>query len=136
MPNGAILFVSRELPDDQTRRLLEDRGFQASGVEESVAISQSVGQTGFAAVVVDLRVGPEALRFIRSARDNELTKLLPLLAVGEWGSGEPTLALSFGADAYEPTPIDAGRLLAAVEGLVSPGIARTAKASTNGDSDE
>src|SRR5437899_1717985 len=118
MNAGEILFVSRETPDDETRRLFENRGFQLMAIRDFAMASDSISQAGLTAIVVDVSTGPDAINLIRSVRQNEQAKTLPLLAIGEWGTGEPTLALTAGADGFEPTPLQAERLVTSIERLL------------------
>ena len=118
MNGGEILFVSREAPDDETRRLFENRGFQLMAIRDFAMALDTVRQAGLTAIVVDVRVGSDAINLIRFVRQHEQAKTLALLAIGEWGTGEPTLALSVGADGFEPTPLQAERLLTSIERLL------------------
>ena len=118
MNGGEILFVSRETPDDETRRLFENRSFQLTAISDFAMASDSISQAGLTAIVVDVSAGPDAINLIRSVRQHEQAKTLPLLAIGEWGTGEPTLALSAGADGFEPTPLQAERVVTSIERLL------------------
>ena len=113
-----ILFVSRDHPDDETRRLLESRGFQMTMLDDVTKASQSINERRLSAIVLDVRIGSDAIDFIQSIRGDEYPRQLPVLAIGEWGTGEPTLALSAGADGFEPTPLQPERLLTSIERLI------------------
>lgn len=115
---GEILFVSHDTPDDEIRRLLRTRGFQMTAVNELRAAAQIIGQTEFAAIVVDLGIGAEVLDLLQSLRTNDQARAVSVLAVGEWGTGAPTVALTAGADAYEPTPLNAERLVDSIERML------------------
>jgi DNA-binding response OmpR family regulator len=116
---GEILFVSNDTPDDATRGRLQMRGFQITAVSGLDAAAQMIGETNFAAIIVDLGIGPEAINLLRSLRANEHSKAASVLAVGEWGTGAPTVALTAGADAYEPAPLNAERLLDSIERMLT-----------------
>lgn len=109
-----ILFVSHEAPDEETRRLLESRELRLIKVNDLKVAADFVSQTKFDAVVLDLKIDPDAVTFVRSIRSQ-----LPVLVIGEWGSGQPSVALSAGADGYEPAPLDGERLLASIERLLT-----------------
>ena len=113
-----ILFVSRDKPDDEIRRLLESRGFQMTMLADVTQASESIDQRRLSAIVLDVRIGSDAIDFIRSIRSEELPRELTVLAIGEWGTGEPSLALSAGADGFEPTPLHAERLVTSLERLL------------------
>jgi len=51
------------------------------------------------------------------------------MVIAEWGTGQPMLALSHGADAFEPKPVDEPRLLAAVKRLLRPNMVMVARAN-------
>lgn len=120
MVNGReILFVSRNTPGDEIRRLLLTRGFPITVVNNVGAASQVIGQTKFVAMVVDLGFGPDALSLLRWVRAGEQTRVLSVLAIGEWGTGVPTVALTAGADGYEPAPLDADRLVGSIERILT-----------------
>ena len=76
--------------------------------------------------VSDPREGIELLKSVRSALE---LKAMLVLVIAEWGTGQPTLALSNGADAFEPKPIDVARLIAAVKKLLRPNMVMVAKAN-------
>ncbi len=113
-----ILFVSRDQPDDEIRRLLESRGFQMTMLDDVTEASQSINERRLSAIILDVRIGSDAIDFIRSIRGKELPWELPVLAIGEWGTGEPSLALSAGADGFEPTPLHSERLVTSLERLL------------------
>ena len=72
----------------------------------------------FELVAIDLVEAVAGVEFIRRVRTTtNLTQPL-LLVIAEWGTGGATLALSQGADAFEPKPIDAARLVDSVERLL------------------
>ena len=110
----SILFISRDTPDEETRRLLESRELRVIRVNDVSVAADFISQTKFAAVVLDLSIGSDAVPFVQSIHNE-----LPVLAIGEWGSGQPSVALGAGADGYEPTPLNAARLLASIERLLT-----------------
>lgn len=71
----------------------------------------------FDALVIDL-AKEESIELINQIRATVPVRDLPILVIAEWGKGYATLALSSGADAYEPSPCDATNLIAAVNRLL------------------
>jgi DNA-binding response OmpR family regulator len=112
-----ILFVSSELPDEFTHRALEGGGFTVALAPEGEPAYRKLLESRFDLVVVSLGQST-GVDFIKRVRETERTKALLVLALGEWGTGRPSLALSQGADAYEPAPIDAKRLITSIERLL------------------
>jgi DNA-binding response OmpR family regulator len=63
----------------------------------------------------------DSIEFIKRVRATPQLAGILILIMAEWGTGEPTLALSAGADAYEPNetkPIDPNRLVTSIERLL------------------
>jgi DNA-binding response OmpR family regulator len=61
------------------------------------------------------------VEFIKRVRATPQLAGILILIIAEWGTGEPTLALSAGADAYEPNEtkhIDPNRLVTSIERLL------------------
>jgi DNA-binding response OmpR family regulator len=72
-------------------------------------------------VIESTQPARHSIEFIKRVRATpQLTGIL-ILIMAEWGTGAPTLALSAGADAYEPKeakPIDPNRLVTSIERLL------------------
>lgn len=110
-----ILVVSN---DASMRVALEARGFAVAAASDYESAFDQLVESPFALVVIDLVEAADGVEFIRRVRaTTNLTQPL-LLAIVEWGTGGATLALAEGADAYEPKPIDAARLVDSVERLL------------------
>jgi len=114
-----VLFVAPQIPDDVTRRTLENRGLAATYEDDWQDAWGQLAGSEFSLVIADLSRDEDAINFIRRMRETESTKAMPVLVLGEWGTGGPTLALSQGADAFEPTPIQAERLATSIERLLT-----------------
>jgi DNA-binding response OmpR family regulator len=111
-----VLFVAPQVPDDVTRRTLEIRGFDPTFTNDWQKAWNHLAESEFSLVVADVDRNESAIRFIRKLRQRSN---LPILVVGKWGTGAPTLALSQGADAFERLPIQAERLAASIERLLT-----------------
>ena len=114
-----VLFVAQQIPDDVTRRTLEIRGFVPTFANDWQHAWGQLTESDFSLVIADLGKDGDAISFIKRLRETESTKAMPVLVLGQWGTGGPTLALSQGADAYERTPIQAERLLTSIERLLT-----------------
>lgn len=124
-----ILIVSDEALSDIMRGALEPRGFAVAAAPDCEGAYQQLHDTSFDLVIIDLAGASEGIEFLRSVRAMpKLSKTL-ILTIAEWGTGQPTVALSEGADAYEPKPISAERLIAAVERLLRQEMVKTATAT-------
>jgi len=72
-------------------------------------------------VIESTQPARDSIEFIKRVRATQQLAGILILIMAEWGTGEPTLALSAGADAYEPTetkPIDQNRLVTSIERLL------------------
>lgn len=114
-----VLFIAQQIPDDVTRRTLENRGFTPMFANDWPGAWGQLVASDFSLVVAELGRSEDAIAFIKLLRETESTRRMPVLVLGEWGTGEPTLALSQGADAYERTPIQAERLVTSIERLLT-----------------
>ncbi len=126
-----ILIVSGHAPSIFARTALEQRRFEVTVAEEFESAYGQLLDSAFDLVIVDFAPAEEGVEFVKRLRATPKLSKTFVLTLAEWGTGQPTLALSEGADAYEPKPIDAARLVAAVEKLLRQRVAKTA-AATNG----
>jgi DNA-binding response OmpR family regulator len=115
-----ILIVSDNA--DFPRAALEQRGFAVASANDcDTGFAELLGAS-FDLLIVDFAPARGGIEFVKRVRATpQLTGML-ILIVAEWGTGEPTLALSAGADAYEPnetTSMDPSRLITSIERLLS-----------------
>ena len=118
-----ILIVSADAQFDFMRAAVEARGFEVTLAHDHEGAYRCLLESSFNLVVIDLAQAPRDIEFIRRLRVTPKLSKIFVLALGEWGTGEPTLALSQGADAYEPKPVYTERLIAAVERTLHPELA-------------
>lgn len=100
------------------RGALEERRFAVTTAADYESAFRQLLEARFDVVVIDLVEVAEGVEFIKRVRATTNRTQPLLLVIAEWGQGGSTLALTHGADAYEPTPIDAARLIDAVERLL------------------
>jgi DNA-binding response OmpR family regulator len=114
-------------PDDDERGAIRqalERDFEIVDAADFTEGYALLLESPFDLVVVKSAGPPQdGIEFIKRVRANgRLTGIL-ILVIAEWGTGEPTLALSAGADAYEaangPNPVDVDRLQTSIERLLS-----------------
>ena len=114
-------------PDDDeraaTRQALE-RDFEIVDAADFTRAYALLLESPFDLVVIKSAGPPsDGIEFIkRIRRASGLTGIL-ILVLAEWGTGEPSVALGAGADAYEaangPDPVDVDRLQTSIERLLS-----------------
>ena len=131
-----ILFVNDGSSDQSLRTALEERRFEIMESDSSQALTQ-LTDGNFDLLIINLCDAAKAVGLLKHARASAHLRSLLTLVIAEWGTGQPMLALSEGVESFEPAPIDAPRLIAAVEKLLRPRMVMIATASTtDGDSDE
>jgi DNA-binding response OmpR family regulator len=128
-----ILIVSDQAPSKVIHTALEEHGFSVMNAGDRQTAYASLLASSFDLVVVDLATPDYGAEFVGRVRANPSLSKTFVLTLAEWGTGQPTLALSQGADAFEPKPIDATRLVSAVERLLGQEKAKTAAAWNGGD---
>ena len=128
MTPDRITFVT-DAPDESLAEALREHEFDVW-----IETKPSVADGWLPALPPDLLIfdildASAAIGLLRKVRSSPRLKSTPVMVIAEWGTGQATLALSQGADAFERKPIDASRLLRAVENLLRPKMVMTAKAS-------
>jgi ActR/RegA family two-component response regulator len=121
-----ILFVSNTRPRDSLRRSMNARGFAVTFESSSCEALDQLTRSSFDIVVIDLISTAGATELIERIRKIATLRAIPIIVSGEWGTGWPSLALSGGADAFEPAPMNAARIISAIARLPK---ARAAAAS-------
>jgi DNA-binding response OmpR family regulator len=116
-----ILIVADKARAKLMREALEHRSFAVAIAPDYLCAYDELLGSRFDLVIIELgTVSVDHIDFIRQVRKRpELAKTL-VLVLGEWGTGQVTLAMSQGADACEPLPLDADRLATSVSRLLNP----------------
>ena len=109
--NQRFLLVSNARLRDSLRRSLNARGFAVTFEQTSREAFDQLTRSSFDVVVIDLISTADAREFIERIRKIATLRAIPIIVVGEWGTGWPSLALTGGANAFEPAPINAARLI-------------------------
>ncbi len=117
-----ILIVSEQLNEELRQTLIENK-FETSWTADPEAAFQQLTTAACDLLIIDLADARAATDFVQRVRNNAASDLR-IITIAEWGTGQPTLALSFGADTFERKPIEAASLLASVKKLLRPRRAR------------
>jgi DNA-binding response OmpR family regulator len=113
-----ILIVADDAQFELMRGPLAVRGFAVMPAPDYESAYRQLLEARFDLAVIDLVDAVAGVEFIKRVQGaTNLTQPL-LLVIAEWGTGGATLALSQRADAYEPKPVDAARLVDSVERLL------------------
>jgi len=109
------------------RQALERRDFEIVDAADFTRAYALLLESQFDLIVIQSAGSPrDGIEFIKRVRATPRLTGILILVIAEWGTGEPTLALSAGADAYEPNepkPIDPSRLHTSIERLLSRQVA-------------
>ena len=101
---------------------LEERGFAVTISKDCNAAFQDLLAAPFDLAVIDFSPAGNGVEFIERVRATPQLAAILILIMAEWGTGQPTLALAAGADAYEPVKgeaIDLNRLITSIERLLT-----------------
>lgn len=132
-----ILIISDDQTSESLRTSLEGRGFNATLTESADDGYRQMVEVRFNLVVVNLDKAITGAGLIKRIRANPGLGELPVLTIAEWGTGQATIALAQGANAFEPKPVEANRVADAIERLLRPMMVMTASASAaNGELEE
>lgn len=124
-----ILLVSDDAPSKFTRAALEQRGFVVAFAQDFDTAHRQLHDSAFDLVIVDVARAGNGIEFVRGLRATPKLSKTFVLTIADWGTGQATLALTAGADAYEPKPVSPERLIAAIEGLLRQRVVKTAAAA-------
>jgi DNA-binding response OmpR family regulator len=123
-----ILIVSDEQQNASMRESLAQDGFSVTVADDDQDGYGQLLESSFDLVIVNLSDSMTGRRLVKQIRANPQLRGLLILTVAEWGTGQPTMALTEGADGFEPSPVDSRRLMAAVTRLLEPNLTMTARA--------
>ncbi len=108
--------VMREL----VRRALARQGFAVEVAEDGVRGYELAVELRPDLIVTDIQMpSADGIHLLRRVRDTASIEQTPVLVITAYGTGNASFALAQGADAYEPKPLDAARLLETVRRLLA-----------------
>jgi DNA-binding response OmpR family regulator len=113
-----ILIVTGDVQSEAMHGALAARGFAVTAAPDYESAYRQLLESRFALVVIDLVEVVEGVEFIKRVQATMNSTQPLLMVIAEWGTGGATLALSQSADACEPKPVDAARLVDSVERLL------------------
>src|SRR5258706_13422229 len=117
-----LIVTDRDDQQDATHRALARQDFEAVAAQDFTAAYTRLLNSKFDLIGIEsTQPARDSIEFIKRVRATPRLTGILILIVAERGAGETTLALSAGADAYEPTetePIDPTRLVTSIERLL------------------
>jgi len=124
-----ILIISDEPTSESLRCALAERGFEVMLTEDANDGYRQIQDVRFDLVLVNLERAITGAGLIKRIRSHRSLDQLRVMTVAEWGTGQATMALAQGVDAFEPKPVETGHLVQAIERLLQP-VPMTAWAGT------
>ena len=124
-----ILIVSDHAEDKFTRVALEQRGFAVVFAQDFDVAYRQLRDSAFDLVIVDVARAATGIEFVKHLRGTPTMSRILVLTIADWGTGQGTLALTEGADAYEPKPVSPERVITAIERMLRQRVAKTAAAT-------
>ena len=118
------MFVTDSAANERLIAALAEHGFAVSRATPLMATEASPATPDL--IVLDVLGAYEGLELLKEIKTRPDLKTASVLVLAEWGTGQATLALANRADAFEPKPIDAKRLIAAVDRCLRPRLVMTA----------
>lgn len=110
--------VAREL----MRMALEHRGYAVVEAEDGIEGYEKAVAERPDLIVTDIKMpSADGVHLVRRVRDTPELAETPILVTTGYGSGNATFALTQGATAYEPKPINPDSFMATVKRLLEKG---------------
>ena len=128
-----ILIISDDGTRDELREALNARGSTVTMAADAADGYQQLVKTKFNLVIINLARAISGADLIKRIRSNPGLNQLKVLTIAEWGTGQATVALSQGADGFEPKSVTPGQLADTVARLLTPPLVRTARAAADGE---
>jgi DNA-binding NtrC family response regulator len=131
-----ILIISDDRTSESLRRALDERGFEVLLTEDANDGYGKILDARFDLVLVNLDRTITGAGLVKRIRSNGSLRQLRVMTVAEWGTGQAAMALAQGANAFEPKPFEAGRLVEAIERLLQPMTIRAWAGTIKRDSED
>jgi len=114
-----VTFISDASPDRALVQLLRERGFDVV-IETATVANEQLAAWAPDLLLLEIADASAGIKILKRLRADQELKQTTIVVIAEWGTGQATLALSNGADAFERKPINASQLVVAVEQLLRP----------------
>jgi DNA-binding response OmpR family regulator len=115
-----ILIISDDQTSESLRRPLAERGFEVMFTEDVNDGYRKILDATFDLVLVNLESAITGASVIKRIRSHVGLHQMRVMTVAEWGTGQATMALAQGVDAFEPKPVETSHLVEAIERLLQP----------------
>ena len=119
-PKKILVVEDDEVQRELMRLTLTRQGYEVACAGDGIKAYELAAELRPDLIITDIYMpAADGAHLVRRVRDTAELASTPLLVTTGYGSGGATLALSQGADAFEPKPVDPASLLATVRRLLS-----------------
>lgn len=114
-----VVIEDDEVARELMRMTLARRGYEVSTAEDGLRGYDEILKARPDLIITDISMpAADGVHLVRRVRDTIELAATPILITTGFGTGNATFALTQGADAYEPKPIDPDSFLATVARLL------------------
>jgi DNA-binding response OmpR family regulator len=114
-----VVIEDDEVARELMRLALARRGYEVGTAEDGVRGYEEIMRLRPDLIITDISMpAADGVHLVRHVRDTPEVAMIPILITTGFGSGNATFALTQGADAYEPKPINPESFLATVARLL------------------
>jgi CheY-like chemotaxis protein len=115
-----LVIEDDEVCSELVKMLLERHGCEVILASDGIDGYEAAVRQSPDLIVTDISMpGADGVHVIRRLRDTPGIESTPILVITGYGTGSASFAMSEGATAYEPKPLNAQAFLKTVQGLLA-----------------
>jgi len=119
-PKKILVAEDDEIARELMCMMLKRQGYHVVTAEDGLKAYEFALVLRPDLIITDVQMpSADGAHFVRRVRDTEELAATPIIVTTGFGTGNATLTLSIGADAYEPKPVNPASLLETVRRLLS-----------------
>ena len=119
-PKKILVAEDDEIARELMCMMLKRQGYHVVTAEDGLKAYEFALVLRPDLIITDVQMpSADGAHFVRRVRDTEELAATPIIVTTGFGTGNATLTLSIGADAYEPKPVNPASLLETVRRLLA-----------------
>jgi CheY-like chemotaxis protein len=119
-PKKILVAEDDEIARELMCMMLKRQGYHVVTAEDGLKAYEFALVLHPDLIITDVQMpSADGAHFVRRVRDTEELAATPIIVTTGFGTGNATLTLSIGADAYEPKPVNPASLLETVRRLLT-----------------
>jgi len=119
-PKKILVAEDDEIARELMCMMLKRQGYHVVTAEDGLKAYEFALVLRPDLIITDVQMpSADGAHFVRRVRDTEELAATPIIVTTGFGTGNATLTLSIGADAYEPKPVNPASLLETVRRLLN-----------------